>query len=229
LLLTISQIFDFLSRFFFYAQLSVFWFISALQLVLLSKTLPVDQDTMEAELARYAKQAMARDNDGGGILDEPNDNNDHAPLDNTHDRDLNESLISIEERMTSFDDQAARQTLLYMKQGIQELRHEMRSKVFLPCGACGSPSEIGSTRSYFSSESSRSNDESADDSDEGEDDNANNGGETRIWRTEDDDNDGVGALETRTANYGSVENDPLSVQSSTIDNPTTPSESTPLV
>ena len=101
----------------------VFWVISGFQLLFLMKTLPQDQDAMEAELASYAKQAI-RD------AKLPDD----------------ESLISIEERMTSFDDVAAKETIQYVREGLQELR---------PFQACGRIDEISSSK-YNSSSSSDS-------------------------------------------------------------------------
>lgn len=82
----------------------VFWVISGLQLLLLMKTLPEDQDKMEAELASYAANAISTARKRPSSCDE------------------NESLVSIEDRITSFDSTAAKQTLSYVRAGIQELR-----------------------------------------------------------------------------------------------------------
>ena len=87
----------------FNLTLSTFWVVSAGQLLLLMKTLPRDQDAMEAELAQYAAQAIGKN-----------------AMDSVHPD--NESLVSIEERMISFDNIAAQQTLGYMRAGWQELR-----------------------------------------------------------------------------------------------------------
>lgn len=89
----------------------VFWIISAMQLLFLARTLPKDQDNMEAELAQYAQAAM----------------------NNRKDIEESESLISIEERMTAFDSVAARETLDYVRQGFQELRAEVVSGSFFHC------------------------------------------------------------------------------------------------
>ena len=84
-------------------QLIVFWTISAFQLLLLMKTLPRDQDAMEAELASYAAQAIS-----------------HATA---AARDEEDPPVTIQERMTSFDGVAAKETLIYVRAGmIQELR-----------------------------------------------------------------------------------------------------------
>lgn len=92
-------------------QLIVFWTISAFQLLLLMKTLPRDQDAMEAELALYAAHAISAVTTTA-----------LAPKNDGHDVDDETSIVTIEERMTSFDDIAAKETLVYVRAGIQELR-----------------------------------------------------------------------------------------------------------
>jgi len=92
-------------RFAFNVTMVTFWVISAFQLLLLMKTLPQDQDAMEAELATYAALQIKG-----------------AQKDTTLISLDDESLISIEERMTSFDSIAARETLGFMKAGLKELR-----------------------------------------------------------------------------------------------------------
>jgi len=112
-----------LLRYVLILQLILFWVVSAFQLVLLAKTLPDDQDGMEAELASYALHALA--------------NTGQAPL------SLDDSFVSIEDRMTSFDGLAARQTLQYVSEGIRELKAEMSGNRILPCGCV----ELDSTSS----------------------------------------------------------------------------------
>jgi hypothetical protein len=77
--------------------------ISGLQLLLLMKTLPQDQDAMEAELANYAAQAISW-------------------VQRNNADDENASLISIEERINTFDSTAAKETYVYVRDGIKELR-----------------------------------------------------------------------------------------------------------
>lgn len=72
---------------------------------------------MEAELVSYAQQALAQNGDA---------------LNKT----VDDSIISIEDRITTFDGQAARQTFLYVSEGIRELGKEMVGSSLLPC-ACG--------------------------------------------------------------------------------------------
>jgi hypothetical protein len=104
-LMAFLSLFFFTTIFFFHIlQMIVFWVISGLQLLLLMKTLPEDQDKMEAELASYAANAIATARKRPSSCDE------------------NESLVSIEDRITSFDSTAAKQTLSYVRAGIQELR-----------------------------------------------------------------------------------------------------------
>lgn len=90
------------------------WAISGVQLLLLMKTLPKDEDAMEAELARYAKEQINL----------------------CRRREEDDSLISIEERMTSFDGTAAKETLKYVRQGIREIRP--------PFDACATEEETSS-------------------------------------------------------------------------------------
>jgi hypothetical protein len=84
--------------------LAFFWIVSALQLLLLSRTLPHDEDAMEAELAEYAESRMQETR----IL--------------TDDED---SIVSIEDRMTSFDAGAARQTIRFMGEAFREIGDEI--------------------------------------------------------------------------------------------------------
>lgn len=75
---------------------------------------------MIADLELYALQALAR-----------------RPTDSADGSEMDTSLVSIEDRMSSFDVQAARESLKYVTQGFKELRHEMAVNRFIPCGACG--------------------------------------------------------------------------------------------
>jgi hypothetical protein len=87
----------------------VFWIVSSFQLLLLMKTLPQDQDAMEAELDSYVRNIMATTT--------TNNNNSYGLDDSS-----SSSLVSIEDRRTFFDMNAARETVEYVRQGIQELR-----------------------------------------------------------------------------------------------------------
>jgi len=108
-------------RFSFNVALSGFWTISSIQLMLLTKTLPRDQDAMESELASYAQAQMSL-----------------VPS------DPNTSLISIEDRITSFDGRAAIETIDYMRQGLQELH--------IRPFQCGSTDEFSSSDEEAESE-----------------------------------------------------------------------------
>jgi hypothetical protein len=110
-------------------QLILFWCISAFQLLFLAKTLPRDQDKMEAELESYAEQAMARLQPDEG-----------------------EPVVSIEERMTSFDGVAAQESLVFMREGFKELREEVGGKRF-PFH-CGRKSEDSSSEDDEASDAS---------------------------------------------------------------------------
>lgn len=75
---------------------------------------------MEAELASYAEQALARLQPDEG-----------------------DSVVSIEERMTSFDGVAAQESLVFMREGFKELRKEVGGKL-IPFH-CGGKSEEDSS------------------------------------------------------------------------------------
>jgi hypothetical protein len=103
-------------------QLVAFWSISALQLLLLMNTLPRDQDIMEAELALYAAQTF-RSFQNASSLGQASMARDDGGLDCAEDELV---VTTIAERMTSFDEIAAKETLLYVQAGIQELRSPFR-------------------------------------------------------------------------------------------------------
>jgi MFS family permease len=146
----------------FNVTLAGFWTISSIQLLFLAKTLPRDQDAMEEELARYAAEAQDKSRGGGerqrndyhpvsgyqsgvGTLGINNCRNDDEEalslLIQTPDRssrslhDDGESILSIEEYMTSFDGRAARRSLQFVKMGIQELKDEI-THIGHSCGGC---------------------------------------------------------------------------------------------
>ena len=87
----------------FLLQLAFFWIASALQLLLLARTLPHDQDAMETELAEYAESRMQEKRMPYTVDDE-------------------DSIVSIEDRMTSFDAGAARQSIQFMGEAFREIR-----------------------------------------------------------------------------------------------------------
>jgi hypothetical protein len=109
------------------SQLILFWTISAFQLLFLAKALPRDQDKMEAELASYAEQAMARLQPEGG-----------SSVVGTE-----EPVVSIEERMISFDGVAAQESLVFMREGFKEIRKEVGGKL-KPYHCGGGPEESSS-------------------------------------------------------------------------------------
>ncbi|CAB9511802.1 Eukaryotic translation initiation factor 4 gamma [Seminavis robusta] len=110
----------------FNITLTAFWLVSALQLCLLAQYLPQDQDKMEADLAHYAASAMATT---PAAPNTPGDRSygsasmDDYSLDHPESgRSLDEvSLVSIEDRITSFDGTAARESISFLKKGVKEL------------------------------------------------------------------------------------------------------------
>ena len=155
-------------------KIAVFWVITAVQLALLAKTLPADQDKMEAELAQYAA-GLAHEHDddeekdcnhdgnnahnrsgGGGtygsflsdndtlrstrsyrsnISATPNHHyigggdaeshgggtayTDYTAI--TQDGDTSLAAVSIDDRVVSFDAQAARESLHFMGEALREI------------------------------------------------------------------------------------------------------------
>jgi hypothetical protein len=92
--------------------------ISAVQLLFLIKWLPKDEDAMEAELASYAQKAISGQS---------------AKVDD------DEAILSIEDRIASFDGRAAKQTILYVQEGLKELSEELNP--FRICGDDASASD----------------------------------------------------------------------------------------
>jgi sugar phosphate permease len=109
----------------FNIALVLFWIISAIQLLLLARTLPKDQQAMEADLASYAKRALAE--------------HEESNLDKDNRSSL---IVSVEERRMSFDLQASQQTLAYVTEGMKEIGYA--GNKFMPCNCLeGSSSEDG--------------------------------------------------------------------------------------
>eukprot|EP00978_Attheya_sp_CCMP212_P027497 scaffold92094_cov55-Attheya_sp.AAC.5 len=108
----------------FNVTLIVFWTIASFQLLFLARSLPKDQDAMEAELALYAETVLIQHrnaNQGGDRSVTSGDNiNDNDDLDTLAD----ESIVSIDERATSFDANAARESLTFMSDALREIGDE---------------------------------------------------------------------------------------------------------
>jgi len=141
--------------------LAVFWTVSGIQLLFLAKTLPNDQDAMEEKLMQYA--AAAQDGDSNDTLaDEEKDNyklngstmmtpvtansettnllSNKTPDRRIYAHDDEDFIPSSPEYM--FDGEAARQSLRFVKLGIQELGDEISHRNQY-CRGCetGSPSD----------------------------------------------------------------------------------------
>lgn len=115
----------------FNITLGVFWTLSAIQLCLLAQTLPHDQDKMETELARYAASALETTTaPGGNVLDGTEQSLLMAADEFSLEPDVPDSnksladdvsLVSIEDRMTTFDGMAVRESISFIQKGMQEL------------------------------------------------------------------------------------------------------------
>ena len=120
-------------KFAFNVVLIAFWSISALQLLFLMKTLPGDQDSMEADLAKYATErakSLSR-KQSNQELNEQQSFNRTTEKDyiSGSDQNMNHStesvvplLVAVQERINSFDNIAAQQTIQYVRAGMQELQ-----------------------------------------------------------------------------------------------------------
>ena len=113
----------------FNVTLGVFWTLSAIQLCFLAQTLPQDQDKMEAELALYAASALATVIPGQFL-----DGTDQSSLMTADEYSLEPdrpdssksladdvSLVSIEDRMTTFDGIAVKESISFIQKGMSEL------------------------------------------------------------------------------------------------------------
>jgi len=91
----------------FNVTLVFFWSVASIQLLYLAKSLPRDQDRMETELAAYAASEIEKA--GGGALAEDDS-----------------TIVSIEDRMTSFDAGAARESIHFVGVALREMQDEVR-------------------------------------------------------------------------------------------------------
>ena len=93
--------------------------MTAIQLLFLARTLPEDEDAMEAELAQYAASALER----------------------TPEVDDDSTLVSIGDRMISFDGGAARDSMRFVGVAFRELTEEFRNNGPFHCGNDGQVEE----------------------------------------------------------------------------------------
>lgn len=110
------------------------WTITSIQLALLAKTLPMDQERMEKELATYAMSTIASTSNDYGSCS-VDDGTIHCDLHSRSDAgsyggdtlDGDISLFSIENQATSFDGTAVRQTLRFMGGALREISDNLTS------------------------------------------------------------------------------------------------------
>ncbi len=96
----------------------VFWTIAAIQLAILAKTLPADQEQMLTELATYADSKIALVNGYGSIS--VDDDNQSSLESQCCDVDDDGTIYSIETLSTSFDAVAARSSLKFIGSSLTE-------------------------------------------------------------------------------------------------------------
>lgn len=103
-------------------MLIVFWTITSILLLALMITLPRDQDAMDAELKEYSEY-MIKSCTG------TSKGTDDAVEDDMENSTVAEgsivSIVSIEERMTSFDGSAARESIGFLGDAFREIGEEM--------------------------------------------------------------------------------------------------------
>ena len=129
----------------FNITLSFFWTISAILLLFLVKTLPEDQDAMEEGLVRYAEE-LARHKAGFIHIKNGSDLLQDQEIDEVGIKEIStyndtESIVSIEDYRTSFDGEAAKRSIDFMRQGFKELTDEMVT-LGNGCRPCDSDMEL---------------------------------------------------------------------------------------
>jgi len=133
-LITLPQTFFGVSRqYSFNMTIIVFWIITTVMLVILAKTLPVDQDRMDEELARYAEsmvkaKQMEEGNDADSTvaslrMEDLRELREHEKMEMYDDFTAagNDSIISIEEKMMSFDAAAAQESWSFIEGALREI------------------------------------------------------------------------------------------------------------
>jgi len=131
LLITLSQaMFGMTRQYSFNMVLIVFWSITTVLLLFLAKTFPSDQDAMDAELARYAesminrvKQADEEDVTKPLRLEDIRAIDDPDMISLYDDLTMvgENSIVSIEDRMTSFDAAAAKESWSFLEGALREI------------------------------------------------------------------------------------------------------------
>ena len=102
-------------------QIIVFWAITSIQLAFLTKTLPLDQERMETELADYAMASM--DVGYGSVtFDDSHAGGESCLIDPSFDCDG--SIFSIENQRSSFDGMAASAALQFVGDSLREIRDD---------------------------------------------------------------------------------------------------------
>jgi predicted MFS family arabinose efflux permease len=131
-LITLAQKFFGISRqYSFNVTLIVFWVITFFLLIILSSTLPYDQDEMEKELQEYAqsKKESARTSQLHYSLNEKYKELDNTIFDDSRFEMLDdngtqageESVFSIEDRMTSFNATAVQESWTFIEEALREI------------------------------------------------------------------------------------------------------------
>jgi hypothetical protein len=121
------------------SQLIVFWSITSILLLILATTLPDDTKNMETELANYA-ESMSSTKESSSMqisygenykeLDSKifDDSERFQILDDNLTLGGDESIVSIEDRMSSFDAAAARESWVFIEGALREIAQLGRNR-----------------------------------------------------------------------------------------------------
>jgi len=127
-IITVSQMFGVSRQHSFNLTLIIFWTITGVSLFVLAKTLPIDQDAMDADLARYAASKFkVTTNDAQNSFNDSVSSSVSKTLDDIQlDESVGEeSVVSITDRMTSFDAAAAQESLSFIGDALREIGEEL--------------------------------------------------------------------------------------------------------
>ena len=97
-----------------------FWTITAIELAILAKTLPLDQEQMLQELTTYADSKIALAEGYGSINAGEDNHSEQSEALCSENKADDDTIYSIETLTTSFDANAARSTLKFIESSLTE-------------------------------------------------------------------------------------------------------------
>lgn len=182
-IITVSQMFGVSRQESFNFTLIIFWAITGISLFILAKTLPIDQDAMDAELARYAASKfdnVVNNDETSAAFNESASSFISKTLDDIQlDESVGEeSVVSITDRMTSFDAAAAQESISFIGDALREIGEELSMmKQSQPKGYNQIEQDASNVWPGYTNNSNRRWDSGPDiDMERGRSDNSQNGG-----------------------------------------------------